>query len=367
MGLELPGEDFSDPPFQTQRSGQRKRGRPSEVDPEMLGRNVAELQFALEQNWGVVGWLLWQAETIPEVQAAFRSVVNPVCRLLEPFTGDRTLQTTAVELRKLRKRAVDARVRYRREYVMCRDAEEKCERAFQAWGAESDPVKRAQIQAIRQSLARDYDEADRLETNSRRECDSFEAELKEREAYFAQSEILNFIQSNRRQFTPLNIACAMAGLPLVTARVSCEQCAKHGIDPLPGMAFDVFRTIQRTLQEPIRDLGDSIDSLRKHLLSGSENELPHSAELCNNWYFLESAIRSAARDTRAPFGSLAFRVFAEYSRAITSHTLAEAVLAQAQRLLLNGEDLGLQRGPQWSKAANRSPTNNKRRTTSQSR
>src|SRR6185437_9748046 len=109
-------------------------------DPEKLKRDVSELQFVLEQNWGVVGWRLFQAKTIFDVQAAFRSIVNPRCSLLELFISDRTLRTTAADLRKLRKRVKDARVRYRREFATCRESREKCERAFKAGAAEPDPV-----------------------------------------------------------------------------------------------------------------------------------------------------------------------------------------------------------------------------------
>ena len=357
MRLKIPGEDFSDPPIHTEGSEPQRRGRPSEIDPEKLQRQVPELQFVLEQNWGAVGWLLLQAKTTFDVQTAFRSIVNPQCSLLELFISDRTLQTAAADLRKLRKSVKDARVRYRREFAMCRESREKCERAFQAWAAEHDPVKLARIQVIRPRIERDYEEAKTLEKKSQSQYESLEFELKGHEAHFAQSEILKFIQSNRRQFTPLNVARAMAGLPFVTARGSCELCTKHGIDPPPGMAFDIFRTIQRAIEEPIRDLGRSIDSVQKRLLSGPDNGLPHSAELRNNWYFLQLAIRSAVRDIRAPFGSLAFRVFAEYSRTSSSHSIGEALLPEAQRLALDGDNSVPQRGPQWSKGVRHNVAN----------
>jgi hypothetical protein len=170
------------------------------------------------------------------------------------------------------------------------------------------------------------------------ELESLLSQLKEREAYLAQAEILRFLESSRRKFTPLKVACAMAGLPHVTARVSCERCAQFGIKPSHGIAFDVFQTIERMVPEPISDLGGSIETLRQYLLNGPESNLPHAAQLRKNWYFLESSIRSAARDTGAQRGSLTFRIFAEYSMTSTSHSAVEAVLAQANRLLKDYED-----------------------------
>jgi hypothetical protein len=63
MGSELVGEDSFDYPMQSEESGGTKPGRPHAIDAKTLGRNVVEIQFALEQNWGEVGWLLHEAKT----------------------------------------------------------------------------------------------------------------------------------------------------------------------------------------------------------------------------------------------------------------------------------------------------------------
>jgi hypothetical protein len=88
MGPELVGEDFLDYTSETGCSNDPKLGRPSETVAETLRRNVIELQFVLEQNWGEVGWLLKQAKTEADVRAAFAKIVNLRCCLLEPFTRD---------------------------------------------------------------------------------------------------------------------------------------------------------------------------------------------------------------------------------------------------------------------------------------
>ena len=83
----------------------------------------------------------------------------------------------------------------------------------------------------------------------------------------------------------------------------------------------------------IHDLGRAIESLQNDLVSGPEKSLPNTAALRKDCYFLESAIRSTARDTKALFGSWPFRVFAEYSEISSSHSAAEALLAEANRLI----------------------------------
>lgn len=331
MGPELVGEDFFGYTSETGFSSDLKPGRPSEIDAETLRRNVIELQFALEQNWGEVGWLLHQAKTESDVRNAFKKIVNPRCNLLEPFVRNHP-DCIDTNLRDLRKRVEELGKRQRRLIVDLQRIQSKCERAFNAWVGVSDTFKRAQIQAVRAAFARDYEETESLEKKSRTEWETLQAEIVVSEAHFAQSEILTHIQSNRRRFTPLNTARAMAGLPRITARVSSERCRKDEINPPNGIAFDMFRTIERILKEPLRDLGRAIDSLRHHLVNGADKNLPHTAELRKNWYFLDSAVRFAARESSAPHGSLPYRVFAEYSKITTSHGAAEDLLAEVQRL-----------------------------------
>ena len=306
-----------------------------------------ELQFVLEQNWGVAGWLLREAKSISDVRNAFAQIVHQSCGYLEPFRDNQTRKTDPNELRALRKRVVELQVRHRRDYARLQSAKEVFGRASEAHTTDSDPVRQGQLRAIVSDLGCKSQEAASLEQTSRIELELLRTQLRECEAYFAQTEILGFLESNRRQFTPLNVACAMAGLPHVTARVSCKRCAECGIKPSHGIAFEIFRTIERAVQEPIRDLGRSIDTMRGRLLNGPNNNQGDAAQLRKNWYFLESAIRSAARDTSAQRCSLAFRIFADYIRTSTSHSDIEAALAQANRLLKDGKQPELERGPSW--------------------
>jgi DnaJ-domain-containing protein 1 len=347
IGPEITGENISDLIWESEHEQKRKPGRPREIDPESLSRAVNDLQFVLEQNWGEVGWLLREAKSISDVRDAFAKIVHQSCSYLEPFTDDQTRETNPNELRALRKSVAELQERHSRNYVQRQSAQDVFDRASKARATDSDPLKQAQIQAILSDLEYKSHELDSLEKASRTELESLRTQLKEREASFAQAEILRFLESNRRQFTPLNVACAMAGLPHVTARVSCERCRKYGINPSHGIAFEMFQTIERTVPEPIRDLGRSIDIMREHLLSRPHNSLASAAQLRKNWYFLESAIRGAARDTRVQYGSLTFRIFAEYCRTSTSHSAAEEILAQANWLLRDGEEPEPERSPSW--------------------
>ena len=336
-GAELPGENSLQLISESQHEQRRKPGRPREIDPDSLGRAVNELQFVLEQDWGEVGWLLKVAKSIADVRNAFAKIVIQRCGYLEPFKDDRVRKANSKDIRALRNKVAELQERYRRDYSRHQSAREVFNRASAACALNPDPVKKAQIQSILPDLRYRSQEADSLEHAKRIELELLRSQLKECEAYFSQTEILGFLESNRRQFTPKNIASTMAGLPFVTARVSCERCAEYGIKPPHGVAFEMFQAIERMVHEPVQDLSHSIDMLKEYLLNGPQSNLAHAALLRRDWYFLESAVRSAVRDTHAQRGSLAFLIFAEYSRTSGSQSNVEVALAQANQLLNEGE------------------------------
>ena len=83
----------------------------------MLRRAVTELQFVLEQNWGVVGWLLREAKSVADVRNAFLKIVNQHCGYSELFTDDRTRMTSANELRALRRKVAELQERHMRDHA----------------------------------------------------------------------------------------------------------------------------------------------------------------------------------------------------------------------------------------------------------
>ena len=177
IGPELTGEDFSGLPRKSEHERTRKPGRPREIDPESLGRAVSELQFVLEQNWGVVGWLLREAKSIADVRNAFANIVHQNCGHLEPFTEDRTLETTPNELRALRKRLLELQERYRRDYARRQSVQGMFDRASEARACDSDPARHGQIRTILSDLEYKSQEAVSLEQKSRMELESLLSQL----------------------------------------------------------------------------------------------------------------------------------------------------------------------------------------------
>jgi hypothetical protein len=331
ISSELAGEDFSEMTSESAREKKRKPGRPREIDPESLRRAVNELQFVLEQNWGEVGLGLWGAKTTADVRAAIRKIKNYRSGLLDQFTKDNTRSMSAPELRENRRNLNFAEQRHRVEYAEYLKVSERYERASAAYKCEHDFVKKEELRKILVSLESDHLKEKALESETRSDLEALKKRREEGEAYFAQSEILKFLQSNRRSFTPMNLACAMAGLPGVTARHSCDLCRKYGIRPPAGMAYSQFKFIENSLKGIMQDRFMGVDKVKRELLKASNEGLAHIIELKKNWYFLARAIREAG-EVQSNNDLLAFRVFSRYISLSCLHSAADSVLAEAEKL-----------------------------------
>jgi hypothetical protein len=159
-----------------------------------------------------------------------------------------------------------------------------------------------------------------------------QAELIAREAYFAQSELVDFIQSGRRELTPLNLAMAMAGLPRISARISCERCSALVRDARCGHAYLMFKAVRRVFREPPPHVEEAYESMRAYLTRSLKEEQSHISELRANWYFLKAAIESVYSAHLYPRASVPYRILASYKRLSSAQSAMDVLLAQQNRL-----------------------------------
>jgi len=69
-------------------------------------------------------------------------------------------------------------------------------------------------------------------------------ELRDKEAGFAQTELLDYITKKKYARNPLGLAKAMAGLPEIGWSQSHERCSETKSDQWPHFQFRVFKTIK---------------------------------------------------------------------------------------------------------------------------
>lgn len=179
----------------------REVGRPRLIDDNALQSRFARFLEFFEYHWAEVAWDLSQAKTLPALREALRRAKRESVWELQPFTSEPTSRTTAKELKLLRaaERRINALLRSAHEQQ--RIATEKLERAMHAVNANPGDER---LQKLKEKHEKQHASTQNQLAVLREEGASLDEKIKQKEAFFAQSELLDFIQSNRYTLTPVS-------------------------------------------------------------------------------------------------------------------------------------------------------------------
>jgi len=163
-------------------------------------------------------------------------------------------------------------------------------RSDQLWAVRSELLKRQEkLSAVRNELSA----AKQLEQ-------TLQDELAEKEASFAQTELIRILQERRCALNPLRLANAMAGAPFLSARVSSARCSKIVCTVWPQFEFQVFRKIESIWESRERYKNLSIvDLYRQEIakiprtIERKRIENPLRKRLAVDFGYLKSAIEKA--------------------------------------------------------------------------
>lgn len=203
-----------------QKIPRRATRRPT-PDRNTLAGIRDDLVHLLSFSWADIGWHLRQADSRAELRHAFeplrRKNNNP---LIERFLRTTAMATTGKELRLTRK-ALGKAIKRRHE------AQANC----------ADPVKPPKPRPRQLEVSKELRSAEKLEQ-------TLEKQLAEQEVGFAQDQLIRILGEGRCACNPLRLANAMAGLLLLTARVSYDRCSKIKCTVWPNLDFQVFEKIE---------------------------------------------------------------------------------------------------------------------------
>jgi hypothetical protein len=288
----------------------------------------------LEQNWGLVGWPLITASTVADIRAAFNLVTGFQYPILDLYRFEPTEHTNHAMLRDLRRALVDARHETRESYLAMMAAKESLDRVSIGLSSAPDDVSRMKIRSLESETAVAYqNDSATYERDAENQADLI-AKLDRQEAYFAQSQVLELIQSKRCEITPLNVAMGVAGLPYLTSRISHDRCSSLGDRPTPGLVFEIFQTFQRVFAHSALTMDEGIERLKELALGGpSKKTPPLQAELRSNWYFVEGAVHTVFKARQGIKAEFPFRLLAEYQRRKGTQSQFDVLMNQAKALV----------------------------------
>ncbi len=300
-------------------------------------RAAREFQHVLEQNWGVVGERLRFAKEVPDIREALKRVQGIQCSRLELFTRSETRPSDGKKLRELRKQLQQTRENIYKATIAQRYARDWHERAQEDWRHEPDEQRKQELETACSDWRWRSQDANRNTNHLKADWERLAEELRESEAYFAQSEVLEFMRGGRREFMPFNIAAAMAGMPYLTARVSCDRVWEQKPQFTKGHSYLMFQAFSATFSESRDHPDGAVQKIREYLIAENRAKLGHVKELRKNWYFVELAVRSTLQEPKGRRGSLPFRIFAAYTHRFTHQERGDQVLAETKRLILQDE------------------------------
>jgi len=327
---ELPGCDSSENLLTTFLSQTRKPGRPPKIADEMLARIRDELLFVLEENWALVGWELRQAENASDLRTAFLRIKNVNCRSIELFCLNYPRETTFAKLEAAHKRLEECSLKLREAHFECEKLRVSAEYAKSAVRMTSSAQKCKELRPMCEETENALKMAETTVNQLRARWNRLDSAVRQRGASFAQSELLDFIRSDRYASSPLTFANAMAGLPAIHWRQSVDRCLRFQSRASHGLTYRQFQIVAETLTHPPTNAEEAVQRMKTRLLRAKGPDVKQCNALAENWYFLRCAIGTAFRELRPAENALPYRIFAEYQRLSSSRSPLDLLLAERE-------------------------------------
>ncbi len=244
------------------------------------------------------------------------------------FTYEPAKETTWQELRALKRKWGGERIRLVEAIQEEREEKERldrAERALQNAGSDDKLKQLCEQRKRRHAMAKEH------VAGLTERIEHINEDIRRQEAFIAQSEFLDFLRSKRYAFNPLNIANAIAGLPLITWRQSVTRCQKHAATHLYALNMQMFRRVTQALANPPRSADRAVEQMKAHLLRINPKRDASITQLRADFYYLRLATQAVYK-SRSPKSSLPYRVFAEFLRRTASRSQFDQVMEEETRL-----------------------------------
>ncbi len=310
---------------------EQQRGRPRALTDDELKSQRDSLFGIFGAHWAWIGWELSRAKTVGDVAQAFAALVdnckNSSIALFFRHSPEVSETADLNDMRRQVSKAADqfweARKKLEGELQQVRQTEEAFREAARKVVAAKSPTEKESCVDTRQKVH----EKLRLQRGllDKGEIEAAEAEqrlremqelLLDQEAFYARTQILLFLRSRWCKLSPLSLANAIAGLPLIGWRHSLRRCSRLPCEVTSSLNYKIFEVVRQALEdgsprspeETVQLLRDSIPVLPKEFASVQEC-------LTQNWSDFEASIMKTWKSSEPP-GSRPFRITAAYHGAL---------------------------------------------------
>ena len=294
-----------------------QRGRPRSLTDAELFHRRDQLHGIFAAHWPTVGWALQHAWTRSRIRAALDSLADlkhPIIQLCIWDTSAKTLPDEArlvqKERKKLYRELTEIENRLGAAHMSVTEGEDAFARAQNSFAVASDACryalkkrKKKKAESLLKEVQRLTDLCRRVHTelSKRKEtlhrCDegrrTLKKTIKDTEAHFAQTELLEFVLSERYVFNPLNFANATAGLPFMSWRNSVRLCKSSPCLVAPSINYLIFEAVKLILEQARpTSAEEAFDEIQRQVTKKDQFKT-QSEYLGERWPALKEAVRSA--------------------------------------------------------------------------
>lgn len=311
----------------------RRPGRPVAIDDIEIYSRRDNFLIAFEGLWGEIGWQLKWCKNETDVMRALGPLkkiafTKQLCQMffVTPFpkASVELLRKTKADLKHVLRccgetesLVLDLNNRLARMDHALSGCSVKARRMIQ-----SERVKLVQeAQANTRNLQTLY----KSQTNLRRR-------LSRLEGAFARQELLRLRKSGRCGLTPLALANAVAGLPLIGCRQSMRRCKGRKRNSAKGLDYQIFEAIRYLTIRAEKDSADVlIRDFHESLARIPSRYRPARDELGKQWFFLKRALQRAHK-AGVRSDALPFEISKHYFRQIRTRSQDDRILAELVEL-----------------------------------
>ncbi len=185
---------------------------------------------------------------------------------------------------------------------------------------------------------------DSLEQESRKadlEFRELETKLLNQEAFFFRSQLLEFKQKADFEFTPRNVANALAGLPYITTRRSAELCSMMKSENALSRSYELLMFIASVWKRldrkgnltVIKWFKLQIRKLPKYkIIKRRKTENDFRTFLAGKWFFLKRVLEHYQR-SKLPPGFVPYAITREFLRqSLNPESPADSILAENNKI-----------------------------------
>ena len=309
----------------------KRAGRSLAIDDGRLWGVRDHLVWLVETTWADVGQEISRIKTPGDVSPALqiwkqRSQEQIVQLLLRESSSP----ATAKVLNERRRRLGFLNASVRDALAVREQSRESLEKAQRALSIQLSKDQRAVVEEQIERRAGKSAQAENEYNSAVAKQKELEELLQDGEANFARAEFVHFLRSKRYELTPVNVAQALAGLPVIGWRQSFKRCLGRKAAGANGGAIQIFNTIQRVVQSCIRK-----SELAKHAESWLKTQNPTKsyavAELRKDFFYLRWSIKVALEDS-ARRRDLPYVIAKEYWKRKGAASNLDALFAEEEAL-----------------------------------